>query len=74
MGKSSSCVYDFKIRGIKVSMHGDDIACAGEPEDLYWLRAQVAKKFEIRVQELSGRKQGNLDIKLLNRVIRMTVD
>eukprot|EP00972_Heterocapsa_arctica_P053189 7832481-Heterocapsa_arctica.AAC.1 len=58
MGKSSSCVYDFKIICIKVSIHGDDIACAGEPEDLDWLRYQFVKKFEIRVQELSDRKQG----------------
>ena len=57
MGKSSSCVYDFKTKGIKVSIHGDDIVCAGEPEDLDWLRAQFEKKFEIRVQELSDRKQ-----------------
>eukprot|EP00972_Heterocapsa_arctica_P071807 10605217-Heterocapsa_arctica.AAC.1 len=74
MGKSSSCVYDFKTRGIEVSIHGDYIVCAGEPEDLDWLRAHFAKKFEIRVQGLSGRKQGNLDIKLLNRVICRTVD
>eukprot|EP00972_Heterocapsa_arctica_P039743 5857300-Heterocapsa_arctica.AAC.1 len=58
MGKSSSCVDDFKIRGIKVSIHGDDIVCAREPEDLDWLRDPFAKKFEIRVQELSDRKQG----------------
>eukprot|EP00972_Heterocapsa_arctica_P000722 103570-Heterocapsa_arctica.AAC.1 len=58
MGTPSSCVYDFKIRGHKVSMHGEDIVCAGEPEDLDWLRDQLAKKFEIRVQELSDRKQG----------------
>eukprot|EP00972_Heterocapsa_arctica_P093312 13764290-Heterocapsa_arctica.AAC.1 len=63
MGKSSSCVYDFEIRGIKVSIHGDDIVCAGESEDLDWLRAHFAKKFEIRVQALSDRKQGNLEIK-----------
>eukprot|EP00972_Heterocapsa_arctica_P046746 6899193-Heterocapsa_arctica.AAC.1 len=63
MGKSSSCVHDSKIRGIKVSIHGDDIVCACEPEDLDWLRYQFAKKFEIRVQELSNRKQGSLDIK-----------
>eukprot|EP00972_Heterocapsa_arctica_P095223 14043711-Heterocapsa_arctica.AAC.1 len=63
MGKSSSCVYDFKIRGIKASIHGGDIVCAGEPEDLDWLRAHFAKKFEISVQELSDRKQGNLEIK-----------
>eukprot|EP00972_Heterocapsa_arctica_P055634 8206010-Heterocapsa_arctica.AAC.1 len=53
MGKSSSCVYDFKTKGGKVSIHGDDIVCAGEPEDLDWLPAQFEKKFEIRVQELS---------------------
>eukprot|EP00972_Heterocapsa_arctica_P032145 4735486-Heterocapsa_arctica.AAC.1 len=63
MGKSSSCVYDFKIRGIKVSIHGDDTVCAGEPEDLDWLRDQFAKKCEIRVQEPSNRKQGSLEIK-----------
>eukprot|EP00972_Heterocapsa_arctica_P073073 10794021-Heterocapsa_arctica.AAC.1 len=63
IGKSSSCVYDFEIRSIKVSIHGDDIVCAGEPEDLYWLRALFANKFEISVQELSDRKQGNLEIK-----------
>eukprot|EP00972_Heterocapsa_arctica_P012386 1818604-Heterocapsa_arctica.AAC.1 len=74
MGKSSSCVYDFKIRGIKVSIHGDDIVCAGEPEDLDWLRDQFAKKFQIRVQEFSDRKQGILEIKVHNRVIRRTAD
>jgi hypothetical protein len=72
MGKSSSCVYDFKIRGIKVSIHGDDIVCAGEPEDLDWLRDQFIKKFEVRVQELSDREQGSQEIKVLNRVIRRT--
>eukprot|EP00972_Heterocapsa_arctica_P060363 8902691-Heterocapsa_arctica.AAC.1 len=63
MGKSSSCVYDFKIRGIKESICGEDIVRAGEPEDLDWLRDQFAKKFEIRVQGLSDRKQGSLEIK-----------
>eukprot|EP00972_Heterocapsa_arctica_P109259 16089075-Heterocapsa_arctica.AAC.1 len=74
MGKSSSCVYDFKVRGIKVSIHGDYIVCAGEPEDLDWLRDQFAEQFEIRVQELSDRKQGSLEIKVLNRVIHRTAD
>eukprot|EP00972_Heterocapsa_arctica_P045197 6671640-Heterocapsa_arctica.AAC.1 len=74
MGKSSSCVYDFNIRGIRVSVHGDDIVCAGEPEYLDWLRAQIAKKCEIRAKELSDRKQGYLEIQVLNRVIRRTAD
>eukprot|EP00972_Heterocapsa_arctica_P021570 3173252-Heterocapsa_arctica.AAC.1 len=59
MGKSSSCVYGFKVRDIKISIHGDDIVCAAEPEDLDWLRDPFAKKFEISVQELSNRKQGS---------------
>eukprot|EP00972_Heterocapsa_arctica_P071620 10580459-Heterocapsa_arctica.AAC.1 len=74
MGKSSSCVYDFKTKGIKVSIHGDDIVCAGEPEDLDWLRARFEEKFEVRVQELSDRKQGSTEIKVLNRIVRRTVD
>eukprot|EP00972_Heterocapsa_arctica_P070641 10435662-Heterocapsa_arctica.AAC.1 len=43
IGKASSCVYDFKIRGIRVTAHGDDIVCAGEPEDVDWLKAQFEK-------------------------------
>ena len=74
IGKSCPCVYNIDNKDIKVSAHGDDIACAGEPEDLDLLKAQSSKKFEIRVQELSNRKQGSLDIKVLNRVVHRTLD
>eukprot|EP00972_Heterocapsa_arctica_P087275 12870194-Heterocapsa_arctica.AAC.1 len=74
IGKSCPCVYNFEARDIKASVHGDDIVCAGEPGDIYWLEAQFSKRFEIRVQELSSRKQGSLEIKVLNRVVRRTVD
>jgi hypothetical protein len=33
-------------KGIKVSIHGDDIVCAGEPEDLDWLRAQFERSLK----------------------------
>ncbi len=44
IGESCPCVYNIDKKDIKVSVHGDDIACAGEPEDLDWLRAQFANK------------------------------
>eukprot|EP00972_Heterocapsa_arctica_P044977 6637874-Heterocapsa_arctica.AAC.1 len=65
-------MYDFNIRGIKVTAHGDDIFCAGEAEDLDWLKAQYEKSFDIRVQELSNMKQGSSEIKILNIVVRRT--
>ena len=73
IGKSCPCVYEVK-ESVKIAVHGDDIVCAGKPDDIDWLRAQFEKKYEIRVQELSNRKQGSTDIKILNRIVRRTIE
>ena len=51
MGKASPTVFKINRGGriIKVAVHGDDMACAGTPSDLAWLRKEVAKRFEIKV-------------------------
>ena len=33
-----------------VVVHGDDMVCVGERANLTWLRDQVMKKYEIKVQ------------------------
>ena len=44
IGKSCPCVYNIEAKGrdIKIAVHGDDIVCAGEPDELDWLKTRFS--------------------------------
>ena len=60
-------------QSVKIAVHGDDIVCAGEPAELDKLKAKFSQKFEIRTQELSTRRSGTLEVKILGRIVRRGV-
>jgi len=71
VGHASPC--SFKItkgkRTIKIAVHGDDIVCAGASLDLYWLRAEIHKRFETKVQVLGTGPGQTKQVKVFNRLV-----
>jgi hypothetical protein len=56
---------------IRLAVHGDDIACAGAPADLKWLRARIEERFETKVQALGIGPGETKVVKLLDRIITL---
>ena len=76
IGKASPCTYLLRRAGrtTRAAVHGDDIVCAGTPEDLRWLRMEIEKRFETKTQLLGHGPGESTEVKLLNRSIRLTRD
>jgi hypothetical protein len=73
VGKASPCTFLIQRNGkpIRVAVHGDDIACAGLPADVKWLRAKIEERFETKVQVLGTGHGETKVVKLPNRIITL---
>ena len=55
-GRASPCVFYHEERKIKTFVHGDDYVSSAVPRQLEWLKGQLERKYQIKIQWLgSGR-------------------
>ena len=74
-GVASPCCFSHKAKGISVVVHGDDFTALGSDEVLDWYEAELAKSFEIKIRGRLGEGcAGPQEIRILNRVVRITPD
>eukprot|EP00973_Karenia_brevis_P072169 10025940-Karenia_brevis.AAC.1 len=71
-GKASPCIFWHKEKNLRVLVHGDDYACAGTLQELYWLEEMMKKKFEVKTQYLGPEAHCQQEIRFLSRIIRWT--
>ena len=71
-GAASPCVFFHPERNITVVVHGDDFNALGVSDDLSWYEDQLKQSVEIKIRGHMG-PDGNCDeIKILNRMLRLT--
>ena len=74
-GIASPCCFRHTTKAISVVVHGDDFTALGTDADLDWYEAQLAKSFEIKIRGRLGEGcPGPQEIRILNRVVRITAD
>ena len=71
-GLSNPCLFDHQERDISIVVHGDDFTALGTDLDLDWYTTEVEKVFEIKVRGRLGEGTTDKEIRILNRVIRIT--
>jgi hypothetical protein len=70
--KVTTGVYVHPIRDIRVVTHVDDLLVAGELADLEWLRDEMKKKYELKVQ-IAGWDHGDgKELSFLGRTIKLS--
>ena len=71
-GAASPCVFFHPERNITVVVHGDDFNALGVSDDLSLYEDPLKHSFEIKIRGRMG-PDGNCDeIKILNRILRLT--
>ena len=69
-GLGSPVLFVNHERGIKVSVHGDDVTSPGFPEDLLWLKEKFLERYEIKYGgTLGGDATDVQDVMILNRLV-----
>ena len=71
-GISSPCMFHHKSRNLSVVVHGDDFNALGIATDLNWYESELAKFFEIKIRGRMGPGGDCEEIKILNRILRIT--
>ena len=71
-GISSPCVFWHRERNISVVVHGDDFNALGVAEQLNWYEEQLKLHFEIKIRGRMGEGGDCNEIKILNRILRLT--
>ena len=71
-GTSSPCMFYHKSRNLSVVVHGDDFNALGLQADLDWYESQLSGFFEIKVRGRMGPGGDCTEIKILNRILRLT--
>ena len=70
--KVTTGVYVHPTRDIRVVTHVDDFLVAGEPADLVWLRDEMAKKYELKVQVAGWDHGDGKELSFLGRTIKLS--
>ncbi len=73
VGDASACVFYHKARGIRCSVHGDDLTAVGEKRHLDWYRQELEKLYELKeAHRLGPGPADDKEATVLNRVVRWT--
>ena len=74
-GMASPCVFSHPVRGITVSVHGDDFTACGPKRELDWFEQTLRSHYELTVGgRLGPGCKDDKEATVLNRVIRWTDD
>jgi len=71
-GISNPCLFHHPSRDIAVVVHGDDFTAMATDDDLDWYTAELEKVFEIKVRGRLGEGLEQNEIRILNRIVRVT--
>ena len=75
VGSASACVFYHRARGLRCSVHGDDLTTVGSKKNLDWFKAELSKYYELKEPHRLG--PGPKDDKVamvLNRVVHWTAE
>ena len=68
----TSGVFIHRKRDLRVVTHVDDFLVASEDHHLKWLREELAKKYELKVQVAGWQSGDDRELSFLGRTIRMS--
>ena len=66
------CILNDADRDISVVVHGDVFTAMGTDADLDWYTSELEKVFEIKVRGRIGEGTEEPEIRILNRIVRIT--
>ena len=73
VGDASACVFVNKDRGLRSSVHGDDLTTTGTKKQLDWFKRELEKAYELKEGARLGPGRGDdREATVLNRVVRWT--
>ena len=74
-GDASACVFYHKSKGLRCSVHGDDLTTVGAKTSLDWFRQELEKRYELKEpHRLGPGPQDDKEALVLNRVVRWTAE
>ena len=73
-GQANPCLFSHPTRHVEVVVHGDDFTALGTDEALDWYTKVLEAAFEIKVRGRLGVGTDMQEIKILNRVVRITAE
>ena len=65
-------MYFHKEKKLRSLVHGDDFVSVGSAQSLKWLKDILEKRFEIKTSIVGRAKDEDSEVRILNRVIRVT--
>ena len=71
-GTYNPCTYHHPERKIDAVVHGYDYCSVGNREDVEWFRMKLDHRFSIKTTVVGPGADDQKEVRLLNRVIRMT--
>ena len=71
-GVSNPCLFHHAERDIAVVVHGDDFTAVATDTDLDWYTSELQKVFEIKVRGRIGEGTEETEVRILNRIVRIT--
>ena len=71
-GQANPCLFSHPTRHVEVVVHGDDFTALGTDEALDWYTKVLEAAFQIKVRGRLGVGTDMQEIKILNRVVRIT--
>ena len=73
VGDASACVFFHRERGLRCSVHGNDITTTGKKRHLDWFKTELEKLYELKQLARLGPGVGDdKEATVLNRVVRWT--
>jgi len=70
--RRTSGVYIHRVRDLRVVTHVDDFLVAGEIQHLKWLREELEKTYDLKVQIAGWQPGDSRELSFLGRTIRLT--
>ena len=73
-GKASPCTFSHASRGLRCYIHGGDFVTVGTDQNLQWMKRELEKAYEIKIQVLGPGKEDSSQVRVLNRVLTWSTD
>ena len=72
-GDASACVFYHRQRGLRCSVHGDDLTTVGSKTNLDWFKTELSKLYELKEpHRLGPGPKDDKEAVVLNRLVRWT--
>ncbi len=71
-GVACPCIFRHEVKEVVIMVHGDDFVAVGEGEQLQDTKRVLEDKYKIKVETLGRDKNESKEIRVLNKVIRLT--